>query len=63
MNIDQEFKSLIPALTSEEYKQLEQNIINEGCRDSLVTWNDTIAEIEREMLTSSKYNRQILGRE
>ena len=44
MNIDQEFKSLIPALTSEEYKQLEQNIINEGCRDALVTWNDTLID-------------------
>lgn len=44
INIDKEFKSLIPSLTSEEYKQLEQNIINEGCRDALVTWNDTIID-------------------
>lgn len=44
MNIDQEFKSLIPPLTNEEYEQLEQNIINEGCRDALVTWNDTLVD-------------------
>jgi len=44
LNIDQEFKSLIPSLTIEEYKQLEENIINEGCRDALVTWNDTIID-------------------
>lgn len=44
MIIDNEFKSLIPSLTNEEYKQLEENIINEGCRDALVTWNDTIVD-------------------
>lgn len=44
INIDNEFKSLIPSLTIEEYEQLEQNIINEGCRDALVTWNDTIID-------------------
>ena len=44
MNIDQEFKSLIPALTSEEYKQLEKSIIDEGCRDALVTWQDTLID-------------------
>ena len=44
MKIDQEFKSLIPALTNDEYKQLEENIISEGCRDALVTWNDTLVD-------------------
>lgn len=44
MQIDQEFKSLMPALTNEEYRQLEENIIKEGCRDALVTWNDTLID-------------------
>lgn len=44
MKIDQEFKSLIPALTNDEYKQLEENIIKEGCRDALVTWNDILID-------------------
>ena len=44
MNIDQEFKSLIPPPTNEEYERLEQNIINEGCRDALITWNNTLID-------------------
>lgn len=42
--IDEEFKNLIPPLTKDEYSQLEKNIINEGCRDSLVIWNDIIVD-------------------
>lgn len=44
LKIDQEFKNLIPPLTKEEYKQLENNLIEEGCRDNLVAWNDTIVD-------------------
>lgn len=40
LSIDAEFKQLIPALSEEEYQQLEQNIIAEGCRDALVVWQD-----------------------
>ena len=36
--IDPEFKSLIPPLTSDEYTQLEKNIVKEGIRDPLVVW-------------------------
>lgn len=35
-----EFKDLIPPLSTEEFKQLEENILMEGCRDSLVLWFD-----------------------
>ena len=44
MIVDAEFKSLIPPLTEEEYELLEQSIIAEGCRDALVTWNDTLLD-------------------
>ncbi|TAE73089.1 MAG: hypothetical protein EAZ85_08100 [Bacteroidetes bacterium] len=37
--IEEEFKNLIPPLSTEEYQKLEQNIINDGCRDSLVLWD------------------------
>ena len=37
--IDAEFKALIPALAVEERKQLEANLIAEGCRDALVVWS------------------------
>ena len=44
LNINKEFKNLIPALTADEYKQLEANLIEEGCRDALVIWNGTIID-------------------
>lgn len=44
IKIDEEFKNLIPPLREEEYLQLEQNIIQDGCRDPLVLWNDTIVD-------------------
>ena len=56
MKIDQEFKSLISPLTNEEYEQLEQNIINEGCRDALVTWNDTIIDGHNRYTICTKNN-------
>lgn len=42
--IDAEFKALIPALSPEEYAQLEANLLAEGCRDALVTWNGTLID-------------------
>lgn len=44
MKIDREFAGLIPPLTEEEYRGLEQSIINEGCRDALVVWNGTLVD-------------------
>jgi len=44
LTIDQEFKALIPPLSTEEYDQLEANLKAEGCRDPLVTWDGTIID-------------------
>ena len=44
MRIDEEFATLIPPLTDEEYKGLEESILNEGCRDAIVCWNDTLID-------------------
>lgn len=44
MIIDKEFKDLIPRLTAEEYGQLEKNIVAEGCRDALVTWQSILID-------------------
>lgn len=35
---DEEFRNLIPPLSEEEYKQLEENCIRDGIRDPLVVW-------------------------
>lgn len=39
LKIDQEFKSLIPALSKEEFEQLEKNCISEGIRERIVLWD------------------------
>lgn len=42
--IDDEFKNLIPPLTDEEYKGLEDSIVKEGCRDALILWGNTLID-------------------
>lgn len=37
--IDEEFKNLIPPLTTDEFNQLEENILKEGIREKILTWN------------------------
>lgn len=38
ITIDEEFRSLIPPLSADEYTQLEKNILKDGIRDPLVVW-------------------------
>ena len=38
IRIDKEFESLIPPLSPEEFKQLEENILRDGIREPLVMW-------------------------
>ena len=38
IKIDEEFKSLIPPLSSEEYELLEKSCVEEGIRDALIVW-------------------------
>jgi DNA-binding transcriptional regulator YhcF (GntR family) len=44
IEISQEFKSLIPPLSAEEYAQLEKNIIDDGCREPLVVWGNILID-------------------
>ncbi|MCJ7445119.1 MAG: DUF5131 family protein [Methanotrichaceae archaeon] len=44
LKIDEEFQFLIPAISEEEYLQLEQNILEYGCIDPIVTWENTILD-------------------
>jgi N6-adenosine-specific RNA methylase IME4 len=44
MKILQELESLIPPLSKEEYKQLERNILEEGIREPLITWNGILVD-------------------
>ena len=44
IQINPTFKSLIPALSAEEYTQLEQNIVKDGCREPLILWGDVLID-------------------
>lgn len=44
LKVDEEFKALIPPLSGEERAGLEKSIIEEGCRDSIVTWQGVIVD-------------------
>lgn len=48
IEIDSEFKSLIPPLTDDERAQLEASLLAEGCRDALVCWRqgDTLTLVD-----------------
>jgi len=42
--IDEEFKSLLPALDKETYARLEENLLLYGCRDAITLWNGIIID-------------------
>jgi N6-adenosine-specific RNA methylase IME4 len=44
MQVKKEFKELIPALTAEEFAQLEANCIAEGIRENILTWQGFIID-------------------
>lgn len=44
LRIDPEFRALIPPLSDEERRQLESNLLADGCRDPLVVWNELILD-------------------
>jgi N6-adenosine-specific RNA methylase IME4 len=44
LEIDDEFRRLIPPCTIEEYELLEASIVQDGCREPLVVWNNVILD-------------------
>jgi hypothetical protein len=44
LEVNEEFKKLIPPLSKEEYEQLETNCLNEGIREAILTWNGVIID-------------------
>ena len=56
LNVNQEFKELIPPLTAEEFSQLEENILIDGIRDDLITWNRIIVDGHNRYEIAQKHN-------
>lgn len=42
--VDNEFRTLIPPLSEEEFNQLEENCLENGIQDSLKTWNGILVD-------------------
>lgn len=57
-NICDEFKNVIPDLTSEEYQQLEESILNNGYMYSnpIVVWNGYIVDGHKRYEICRKFN-------
>lgn len=55
ITIDKEFESLIPPLTAEEFKQLEENCVKEGIRDALITWNGILIDGHNRFKIAAKH--------
>ena len=56
MKINEEFKKLIPALSVEEFNQLEQNCLAEGIREKIITWNGFIIDGHNRFEIATKHN-------
>lgn len=56
LEIKKEFKDLIPALTAEEFKQLEDNCLAEGIREKILTWNGIIIDGHNRYEIANKWN-------
>lgn len=54
--IDKEFKSLIRPLRKQEYLQLEENILYDGCREPIITWNGIIVDGHNRYEICRKHN-------
>ena len=56
--IDTEFQSLLPTLDDETFKLLEENILENGCRDPLVLWGNTLIDGHNRYAICSKHGIQ-----
>ena len=44
LKIDPELRDLLPPLTNDEFKQLEDNLVKDGCQNPLFVWHGFIAD-------------------
>jgi len=56
LEVKKEFKDLIPALTKEEFKQLEENCLKEGIREAILTWSGIIIDGHNRYEIANKWN-------
>ena len=55
LKINKNFQSIIPPLSKDEFKELENSIKEEGCREALITWNGVIVDGHNRYNICNKY--------
>lgn len=63
IKVDSELRALIPPLTTEEKVQLESNLIAEGCRDALITWQGFLLDGHNRLEICQRLNIPYLTKE
>jgi len=54
--IDREFQDLIPPLATEEFNQLELNILKDGIRDPIICWGNIVIDGHNRYNIANKYD-------
>jgi N6-adenosine-specific RNA methylase IME4 len=54
--ISPELKSILPPLTPDEYKILEESLLVEGCRNPLIIWNNILVDGYNRYAICTKHN-------
>lgn len=44
ITIDAEFRDIIPALTDDEVQRLTESLLEEGCREPIILWGETLVD-------------------
>ena len=57
LKTDPEYESIIPKLTDEEFKQLEENLLADGVLAPLIVWNGTIVDGHNRYRIAQKHCR------
>jgi len=63
VSINPKFKNLIPPLTQDERKQLEENILDEGIREPLITWNGVLIDGHNRYSIAKKFGLEFQTKE
>ena len=56
VKVDQEFHDLIPPLTGDERKLLEESLLKEGCRDALIVWDGLLLDGHNRLEICERHN-------
>lgn len=63
ITVNPKFESLIPRLTDDEFKQLEENVLRDGITEPLVVWNGTLIDGHNRYKLAKKHGLDFKTRE